>query len=359
MENKKIFHNNRLRYLLILLIIISAAFTASALYTVSAIFTVARFNDAERRAGKLIIRAVKNLSSAVPAIFYESVRQFEEGYPFGKPDYGDFLKKVNDALSPLNISILIWLDEEGIPVYTAHTEGEPFSQVSDEIFFEIWKYRAFTNVERTAVYGFVRVKGETMLAASFPILPKGGGYTGYIPGGNLPDGIIGRIMALSPLPYDFKLPAERVLETELFYSDDPDVIADWNRLAGDEDGLISVVDRDTLQASAIFKDLNDRAIFAVYGFFPRQAGGAAIDILIFHTAAFFFALLVFTVLTNAVIYRMVQLPLEHFADAADRLAKDGVPVGRGYRGIFALLAEKVNLLGLNYHKRQESELSGD
>jgi hypothetical protein len=334
-------HNSSLRYLLVFLICVSAVFIAAALYTISTIFTVARFNEVERRAGSAAINAIKNLSVHDPVIFLETVRRVRDSdisrsFAAGKAGYEDFIKELNEKLLPdNNINIFLWLDGEGIPLFTAYREDpQTFKLLNDAIFFEVLSYKVLTEEE---VSGFAAAEGKAMLAAAVSI-PEGSAKNA------------GRIIALAALPEELKKPAEKALETELFFTDDPLILADWARLAGAGDGLVSVVDRDTLQTSVIFKDLNGKALFALYGFSPRGTGQAAIDALIFSAAAFFFAILIFIVLTNAVIYRIVQLPLEHFAAAAEKLAKEGVPIGGGFRGILSDLAAKVNILGKDYRK---------
>jgi hypothetical protein len=338
-------HNSSLRYLLVFLICVSAVFIAAALYTISTIFTVARFNEVERRGGSAAINAIKNLSSHDPALFLETVRRVRDAdisrsFAAGKAAYADFIKELNEKLLPdNNINIFLWLDEDGIPLFTGYREGEnppTFKLLNDAVFFEVLSYKALMGAGD--VSGFAAAEGKAMLAAAVSI-PSGSA-----------EQAAGRVIALTALPADLKKPAENALETELFFTDDPLVIADWARLAGAGDGLVSVVDRDTLQISVIFKDLNGKPLFALYGFSPRGTGQAAIETLIFSAAAFFFAILIFIVLTSAVIYRIVQLPLEHFAAAAEKLAKEGVPIGGGFRGILSELAAKVNILGRDYRK---------
>jgi hypothetical protein len=338
-------HNNSLRHLLLFLICVSALFIAAASYTLSTIFTVARFNEVERRGDSAAINAIKNLSSHDPALFLETIRRIRDAdisrsFAEGKAAYADFIKELSEKLLPdNNINIFIWLDEDGIPLFTGYREGEnppTFKLLNDAVFFEVLSYKALTGAGD--VSGFAAAEGKAMLAAAFSI-----------PAGSA-EQAAGRVIALTALPAELKNPAEKALETELFFVDDPLIIADWARLAGAGDGLVSVLDRDTLQTSVIFKDLNGKPLFALYSFSPRGTGQAAIDTLIFSSAAFFFAILIFIVLTNAVIYRIVQLPLEHFAAAAEKLAKEGVPIGGGFRGILSELAAKVNILGRDFRK---------
>ncbi|MDR2104591.1 MAG: hypothetical protein LBP51_02425 [Deferribacteraceae bacterium] len=334
---------DRLRRLLIILIFISALFTSMALYTVSAIFTVARFNIAELKSNNLILKSAKNLIQNILTPFSDALRRFGESGLIrsgGALDYNNMLDRLIEEFLAADIEGFIWLDREGIPLFTGAKIIEPpyLSQMPDERFQDIFTYPLLTDMDKGSSSGFVRVGGEIMLAGAIPLFEDG------------EKSLSGRLIAVAPLPIGFKEAAEKVLETELFYTDVAETVSEQSRIAAGRDGFATVHDIDTLQLSIILNDLNNKAAFIVYGFIARQTGRAAIDMLIFHLIAFFFALIIFLFLANAVIYRMVQLPLEQFANAAEKLAMDGTLIGGGYRGIFAILAAKINLLGAKNRK---------